>query len=418
MQNKILIDNFDYRFQQKDSSVSFANPGPENLKFSENERQYYISKILNSLLIHDAVVFRITSIFDLVQLFGLEEVKILLQNKLIEIIDDGGIVKLQRLEIRDDRVYEEEEIDMIRVNNFFKPNDIFRLDKIEEKFTNKFSGKVINNHTKPLIQLLEESKININGESLVDDIIKETDNDINSSFVKNLVQPQTKSNSDFHLIDFITVNTISSINRALAYQLHLKIKDIHTDNFARHLILSKLSPLFQKNRQLRNIELFERIISLKKIPDIATLYINGHLNIQEIIKIRKSFDAIKFRSWISSFEGTENDLIQEMIKAEPKLSKLVKLIRFIVPELFNLSLPGIGKPIKILDSLYLDRLYKLDWHPNFFIDNRLLEITRKKENESFQKIRVDKFIARFGRIGRNDKCPCGSGKKYKKCHGR
>jgi uncharacterized protein YecA (UPF0149 family) len=22
-----------------------------------------------------------------------------------------------------------------------------------------------------------------------------------------------------------------------------------------------------------------------------------------------------------------------------------------------------------------------------------------------------------GRIGRNDPCPCGSGKKYKKCHG-
>jgi preprotein translocase subunit SecA len=23
----------------------------------------------------------------------------------------------------------------------------------------------------------------------------------------------------------------------------------------------------------------------------------------------------------------------------------------------------------------------------------------------------------FGKIGRNDPCPCGSGKKYKKCHG-
>lgn len=22
-----------------------------------------------------------------------------------------------------------------------------------------------------------------------------------------------------------------------------------------------------------------------------------------------------------------------------------------------------------------------------------------------------------GKIGRNEKCPCGSGKKYKKCHG-
>ena len=26
--------------------------------------------------------------------------------------------------------------------------------------------------------------------------------------------------------------------------------------------------------------------------------------------------------------------------------------------------------------------------------------------------------AAFGKVGRNDPCPCGSGKKYKKCHGK
>ena len=24
----------------------------------------------------------------------------------------------------------------------------------------------------------------------------------------------------------------------------------------------------------------------------------------------------------------------------------------------------------------------------------------------------------WGKVGRNEKCPCGSGKKYKNCHGR
>jgi preprotein translocase subunit SecA len=28
------------------------------------------------------------------------------------------------------------------------------------------------------------------------------------------------------------------------------------------------------------------------------------------------------------------------------------------------------------------------------------------------------FVRRMGKIGRNDPCPCGSGKKYKHCHGR
>jgi len=29
----------------------------------------------------------------------------------------------------------------------------------------------------------------------------------------------------------------------------------------------------------------------------------------------------------------------------------------------------------------------------------------------------DPFIRQSKKVGRNDKCPCKSGKKYKKCHG-
>ena len=28
------------------------------------------------------------------------------------------------------------------------------------------------------------------------------------------------------------------------------------------------------------------------------------------------------------------------------------------------------------------------------------------------------FVRAGGKVGRNDPCPCGSGKKYKHCHGR
>ncbi len=38
--------------------------------------------------------------------------------------------------------------------------------------------------------------------------------------------------------------------------------------------------------------------------------------------------------------------------------------------------------------------------------------TNSSEPKSNAPIRVEK------RVGRNDPCPCGSGKKYKNCHGR
>jgi preprotein translocase subunit SecA len=38
--------------------------------------------------------------------------------------------------------------------------------------------------------------------------------------------------------------------------------------------------------------------------------------------------------------------------------------------------------------------------------------TQTQENSRPQPVKVEK------KVGRNDPCPCGSGKKYKQCHGR
>lgn len=43
------------------------------------------------------------------------------------------------------------------------------------------------------------------------------------------------------------------------------------------------------------------------------------------------------------------------------------------------------------------------------------EETRK---ELFKNGRESKTVVNENKVGRNDPCPCGSGKKYKKCHGR
>ena len=32
--------------------------------------------------------------------------------------------------------------------------------------------------------------------------------------------------------------------------------------------------------------------------------------------------------------------------------------------------------------------------------------------------KVETFVREQPKVGRNDPCPCGSGKKYKQCHGR
>lgn len=57
-----------------------------------------------------------------------------------------------------------------------------------------------------------------------------------------------------------------------------------------------------------------------------------------------------------------------------------------------------------------DYLYTLpQWH-NIFSQDKLNEITKAQ--------RLSKTIVKDKKIGRNDPCPCGSGKKYKKCCGK
>jgi preprotein translocase subunit SecA len=65
------------------------------------------------------------------------------------------------------------------------------------------------------------------------------------------------------------------------------------------------------------------------------------------------------------------------------------------------------------------------------VTRRILIVEVKRPEESVQRKRVSKEVANAGgedqkkqpirkakKIGRNDPCPCGSGKKYKYCHGR
>ena len=46
----------------------------------------------------------------------------------------------------------------------------------------------------------------------------------------------------------------------------------------------------------------------------------------------------------------------------------------------------------------------------------ILDREKRKEISKMQK--RDKTIVKGEKIGRNDPCPCGSGKKYKKCCGK
>ena len=45
-------------------------------------------------------------------------------------------------------------------------------------------------------------------------------------------------------------------------------------------------------------------------------------------------------------------------------------------------------------------------------------LTEERRKELYKEQKLSKTVVKGQKIGRNDPCPCGSGKKYKKCCGR
>ena len=79
------------------------------------------------------------------------------------------------------------------------------------------------------------------------------------------------------------------------------------------------------------------------------------------------------------------------------------------------------EPERVLLALSYDDtgvLLDAEWHFLRRKDISVFELPAlQARGEALREARLQKAIAMGGRIGRNEQCPCGSGKKFKKCCG-
>ncbi len=70
---------------------------------------------------------------------------------------------------------------------------------------------------------------------------------------------------------------------------------------------------------------------------------------------------------------------------------------------------------------YLCAGYKLFYSHTFPVFNTMAEVIRlgltASEYKNVNKAKAEQYRKKYGIVGRNDECPCGSGKKFKKCCG-
>lgn len=121
-----------------------------------------------------------------------------------------------------------------------------------------------------------------------------------------------------------------------------------------------------------------------------------------------------------AFSGAFNELVKKYDTTEELFMGFLDGIQSSLIEPLDINKIKIDSQIELkidLEKLYFnmleakaDYLYTLPQWNNIFNQDKLNEITKAQ--------RLSKTIVKDKKIGRNDPCPCGSGKKYKKCCGK
>ena len=122
---------------------------------------------------------------------------------------------------------------------------------------------------------------------------------------------------------------------------------------------------------------------------------------------------------VQNIEGTVGELAARFQMKPEEIVAFVDGINEVIPEPYAVNELVEGSEVKLyidFEKLYkkmveykAEHLYNLPQWDGIFDE--------QKRKELFVQQKKSRTIVKGQKIGRNDPCPCGSGKKYKKCCG-
>lgn len=134
----------------------------------------------------------------------------------------------------------------------------------------------------------------------------------------------------------------------------------------------------------------------------------------------------------------EKDMYSAILTAQEPISGTVPALaeKFGVDDVIMTGfIDGINDSLKVpydLDAMDENTVLALDYDKETLYYNMVAakaewlysmpewdqHLTQEKRKELYKKQKNSKTVVNTEKVGRNDPCPCGSGKKYKKCCGK
>jgi len=363
------------------------------------QQESVLSAIFTSFLTHETIYIKPLTVSLLIDRIGVADVNKLFDNKILKVCFDldDFVIKLNKNSPSLEPLH-------------FQWSD---MEGFEEKL-----GDIKGSNPKEINKLFQY----IDNSSVKSD--KETSKLIESEIITDITNPilsndfslNSESITNVNPLDFYRLLRVSDVAQGLVLQNKLGIDSIYQDGFSKKYINTKLGA-FSSISGKDSIETFSNIMNLKGLPDIFKLYSKGIITVDDILRCRNNFNGSVFRKWFASEDYDEHQVVQSLLNKATPDKGVSKFIRFLYPNLAGIISPVLGAASAAVDSYLVSRVID-GWSPSLFLDDvlkttvddkvRIFEFNKKKEQ----------FISRFGSVGRNDPCPCQSGKKYKKCHGK
>lgn len=421
---KIFLSNYP-RFRQR---VPFQKVGSDetleilygyDIKVDNHQvTLQIINDLITSILTYDHVYIQGNNIWDVLCVFGTINLERLLRANILHFIPDNQLSPVMMK--KSDGVWRP---DFFGYSSGCYGDDgkmVFKAlqeewGSIETRFYEKgVKGK----EAQALLYLIDEHKIVVDQRQISELARKETISDLkNEPFVteNSILRKNDFGQTEFHQLNILRLHELNTV-AIIAGELGANA--VKTDGKINDLMNQKCASVFSE--KLRDgVVGIQSVLHKKGFPDLGELFYQKVIDLDDILKLRNSLQGKIYRYWAMYDDYDEEQMLRDVANSVHTVigSRLSCALRFIACNVIGLFglVPGIAA--SAFDSFILNKV-ACGWHPNFFLDDKVKSKIDRCIKEKEEEEKMDLLRQRFKGVGRNAPCPCGSGKKFKNCHGK
>lgn len=376
----------------------------------------FIRNVLVSIFIHDTTYIKTTDLFLFFKYLSVDSAIRLLQSDCIKLIDDNGL-DIGLLNDSGNKQF----------IGFFENSYMYPDRKKAEHFNTSFDYLIFQTDKAPipkelkaaLLYNVEKKSIQFNIDETIEKIKRELDYDFLNGNITNSLGIDQNNIENIKTEDFDKVLRLVKSNQGLLYSAILNVDNLVCEANSSLDYQNKFKNLYSVSVN-QSTESFNYLTNKLGVPDFTDLILSNALSIDEFIELRQKRGSEKFRDWFFQMGHSKENAIEYLITQSPEIknkNKILKFIRWSFSNAIGIIEPISGTIYSAADTFILDKLLS-GWNPSLYLNKSLSEYLNKKAENKNKRIDEERKAKYFGKIGRNDMCPCKSGKKFKVCCGK